>query len=379
MKLQLRPGMPFSRIMAIRASVNSVQPMPTAHTRAVNIRSDLRLRLTCLRSDIPVADMLILILPFLLQQAHDRDHQQRDGQQQEAHHVEGVVPGRIEGHVRHLHDDVARQHGCRLQQAVGQLRRVADDHDDGHRLADGAGHAENARLDDAAARSGQDDAGHGLKAGRSQSVRALNIFAGNGADRIVADAGYGRQDHDGQHQRGRQHPIPEIAPRHGAQRRNEQRKPHVSVDDGWDADEQIQDRTDYPGQSGRSELGKEQCRQNRYRHRDRQRKGGNHEGARDEDERSVLVVLRFPLGGQEKLPQGDALEGQHAGAEHEEEHRQQDAAHEYSRCRAQYAEGAMGKPQTHPATDACRHSAGLLPGGCGNGFAHRKGRSFLAV
>ena len=198
-----------------------------------------------------------VLYPPRAETADDKNHGQRQDEQHESHEEERIAPDRAERRIAHLDDDVTRQRCRRREQRGDELRRVADEHLHGHRLADGARHREHDSRQDARRCSGHDDVDHRLPPRRAEREARLLQRLRHSIERIRADGEDCRHDHDGEHERRREHAEARRRAERIAHVRHEQHQADVAVDDRRDGDVEIRRRAHDVLEPGRSDLREE--------------------------------------------------------------------------------------------------------------------------
>ena len=199
------------------------------------------------------------LYPPRTEAADDENHRERQQQEHEGHEEQRVAPDRTKRRIAHLDDDITRERGRRRKQRRDDLRRVADEHLHGHRLADRTGHGEdNCRQD--ARRSGRhDDVDHGLPPRSAECEARLFERSRHGIERIRTDGKNRRHNHDGEHERGREHAKARRRAERITQVRHEQLQADIAVNDrrnrdvevrGWTHDVLEPDRRDLREEDG---------------------------------------------------------------------------------------------------------------------------------
>jgi hypothetical protein len=121
--------------------------------------------------------------------------------------AKGVVVHTPLSHLAHLGRDGGGHRAHRAEERIEgerHARRVAGDHHHGHRLADGAAHAQHHRRDDARAGRRHHHAPDGLPLRGAHGQAGIAVALGHGVQRILGHADDGGQRHVGQDERARE-------------------------------------------------------------------------------------------------------------------------------------------------------------------------------
>ena len=190
------------------------------------------------------------------------------------------------GRVAHLDDDVARQRAHALQNALGHARLVARHHDDGHRLAHRAPHAQHNPRQNAALRGGHDGGIHAALVRRAQRQRALVIARRHGAQRGLDNA----EDRRGEHRVAAA--VPSFAER--THRRHEHHNAEKTVDHRRNPRQQLHRGLEHAIQPLRAEERQINRRQQRHRHAQQQRARRHVYAAHNHRENAVDIRAGLP-------------------------------------------------------------------------------------
>ena len=200
------------------------------------------------------------------------------------------------GRVAHLDDDVARQRAHALQNALGHARLVARHHDDGHRLAHRAPHAQHNPRQNTALRGGHDGGIHAALVRRAQRQRALVIARRHGAQRGLDHADDRRQNHHRQQDRRGEHrvaaAVPSFAER--AHRGHEHHNAEKTVDHRRNPRQQLHRGLEHAIQPLRAEERQINRRQQRHRHAQQQRARRHVYAAHNHRENAVDIRAGLP-------------------------------------------------------------------------------------
>ena len=226
--------------------------------------------------------VFIRLYPPRAEAADDQDHGERDQEQYEGHEEQCVAPDRAERRIAHLDDDVTRQRCGRREQRCDDLRRVADEHLHGHRLADCARHREHDSRQDARRCGRHDDVDHRLPPRCAEREARLLQRLRHGIERIRADGEDRRHDHDGEHERSREHAEARRRAERIAQVRHEQHQADVAVDDRRDGDVEVRRRTHDVLEPARCDLREEDGAEQAERRADEHGEDCRHQRADDE-------------------------------------------------------------------------------------------------
>ena len=220
------------------------------------------------------------------------------------------------GRITHLQHDVRRHGAHAVEDAARNGRLVAGYHDDGHRLADRAAHAQHDAGHDAGHRSGHDDAEHRALVIGAERQGPLVVFLGNGIKRALRHGDDGGQDHDAQQHGGRQ--KRETAPRHVvANERHHDHQAEEAVDDRRDARQKLHAGLEHRRHAPAGEPREEDGAQEPCGHAHDDGAGGHVDAAHDHREDAVDIVGGTPGGAEEEFRKAYLGDGRHAIREEE--------------------------------------------------------------
>lgn len=233
------------------------------------------------------------------------------------------------GGVAHLDDDVRGHRAQALEQTLGHPGLVARDHDDGHRLTDGAANAEDDCRQHAGFCGGQHGVEHAALMRRAKGKAALVVAVGHGVKARLADRDDGGQDHDAQqHGGGKQaHALAALDVEHGFEERRLDHGLHgghkhdhaeEAVDDGRDAGQQLHRREHDLIDAGRRELGHVDGRQQADGHADEDSPRRDVDAAQDHRQDAEDVVAGLPCRAQQELERADLEQGGHTVGKQED-------------------------------------------------------------
>ena len=217
------------------------------------------------------------------------------------------------------------------------LRRVADDHGDGHGFAQRAAQAENDGADNADARVAQDAHADHLPARGAQRQHRFALRVGHGRHHLARKRGDDGQDHDGENDAGG-----EIAKSGGivvgeearpaerlnehrihvlAQQGNEDEDSPQAIDDAGNGGQQLGKKGQRAAQKAGAHFGEEDGDADGQRHRHQQRQERGNQRAIDERQGAEVAVDRIPIrrqaGGRIEVGAEEELKAERAPGQYE--------------------------------------------------------------
>ena len=169
---------------------------------------------------------------------------------------------------------------------------------------------------------------HRLPPRRAEREARLLQRLRHSIERIRADGEDCRHDHDGEHERRREHAEARRRAERIAHVRHEQHQADVAVDDRRDGDVEIRRRAHDVLEPDWSDLREEDGAEQAERRADGNRKECRHQRAHDERERAELAERRIPARTEEELQRTDLCERHEALAADEEDDGKDDDGHE---------------------------------------------------
>ena len=253
-----------------------------------------------------------------------------DQDEHEQHNAGGDQRLAVEvGGVAHLDDDVGGHRAQALEQALGHPCLVACDHNDRHRLTDGAADAEDDRRQHAGLGCGQHRAENAALMGGAQCQAALIVAVGNGVQARLADRDDGGQDHDAQQHSGGEkahalaafdveHRLEEGRLDHGLHGGHQHDHAEEAVDDGGDAGEQLGAGLEQTVELFRAVVRHEDGGQQADGHADEDSPRRDVDAAQDHRQDAEDIVAWLPSGAQQELERADFEQSRHAVCKQED-------------------------------------------------------------
>lgn len=138
---------------------------------------------------------------------NDQNEKKGNDKEQECHGPQGCIEFAAVHSAAHIGGERRRQIVRRVKQALRECAHLPDDHGNSECFAKSSGQAEYDSGQDARHRSGEKHFINHLPASRAKTIGTFDILLIHAADGICGDGSDRRIDHDGKHDRCRQHRL----------------------------------------------------------------------------------------------------------------------------------------------------------------------------